>query len=212
MTSSFLLKKRKEMGDVWNIANFSNPSQDSLGGWEDHYIINGACRECGPGFEAVPIGNPYGFMICRRRTDYKGKSFDLPQDIDYSQFNGYHKFSADLYRPWRKTQIQEYDPYDYYDRVVPNEDYLHSRDYLARDTKYNATGIKPIHTPRTNPGEPYREYGFSYTSNLPYKYSVQQAQQRYPLFKREHIHLGLPKQEADHYDEVYNVSVLNGAW
>ncbi len=45
--------------------------------------------------------------------------------IDPSQFNGYNKYMADLYRPWRETAIQITDPYNYYDRTVPNENFLH---------------------------------------------------------------------------------------
>jgi len=211
MSSSYLLSKRKEMANVWNIDNFSDPRVDSLGGWEDHYIVDGANRECGPNFEAVPIGNPYGFMVCRRIRRADGSGLDVPaHPIDPSQFNGYHKFSADLYRPWRKTQIQMYDPYNYYDRTTPNESYLHSRDYLARDIKYNATGIEPIHTPGPRK---YNEYGYSYTGQpIPYKYDVQRLHQGYPLWKQDKIYHGAPQQVMDEIDTVYNDAVTDGVW
>ena len=110
------------MGDVWRIKNFSHPKLDSLGGWEDHYIKDGANGECHPDYEAIPIGNPYGFMVCKKRLGSAGKPLDMVQHpIDASKWNGYNKYMADLYRPWRKTAIQMYDPYYYSDRRAPYE-------------------------------------------------------------------------------------------
>lgn len=210
MTSSWLLTKRKEMGDVWSIGNFSNPTRDSLGGWEDHYIINGGVRECGPNFEAVPIGNPYGFMVCRRRWRDNDTSLDMPANpIKPSDFNGYHKFSADLYEPWKKTQTQLYDPYWYYDRVTPNESYLHANDYLAREIEYNSTGIKPVHTPGPRK---YHEYGFSYTSQPPLKYDVQRLEQAYPIWKEDKMYHGASQKEMDNFDTSYMKSSVAGTW
>lgn len=218
MTSSWCLVNRRRMQDAWKISNFGDP-ENALGGWEDHYIIDGANRECHPEFEAVPIGNPYGFMVCRRRKHMapstpnghkKLRSLDVPADpIDPSQFNGYHKYSADLYRPWMREQIQITDPYNYYDRTTPNEPLLHQRDYLARDIKYNGTGIHPIRTPGPRK---YFEYGDSFTPLPPYKYDVTQLHQRYPIWKEEQIYHGLPQQSADYLDRVYNDAVPVSTW
>lgn len=208
MTSSWALSQRKKMG-VWDISNFGDPN-NSLGGWEDHYIINGAVRECHPDFEAIPIGNPYGFMVCKRRKYPDGKGFDTVHNpIDPSQFNGYNKYSADLYRPWRETQIQITDPYNYYDRTVPNEAFLHQFDYLARPIHYDGTGIKPVHTPGPRK---YHEYGFAYSPNPPYKYDVTQLHQKYPVWKETQMYHGLSQEDADEIDQKFNDSVPSSTW
>nr|QBK86390.1 MAG: uncharacterized protein LCMAC102_01850 [Marseillevirus LCMAC102] len=222
MTSSWALTKRKEMADVWNVSNFGNP-ENSLGGWEDHYIINGACRECHPDFEAIPIGNPYGFMVCKRRkfpvkpnnmidaSKYPdGMSLDVPHDpIDPSQFNGYNKYMADMYRPWRTTQIQLSNPYNYYDRTTPNEALLHQKDYLAREIYYSGNGIKPVHTPGQRK---YSEYGYSFTNSPPYKYDVTRLHQAYPVWKDTQIYHGDSQEEMDKFDQVYDESVPASTW
>ena len=209
MTSSWLLSKRKEMFDTWSISNFGDPD-NSLGGWEDHYIINGAVRECRAGFKAIPIGNPYGFMICKRMKRPDGRSIDtVPDPIDPSQFNGYNKFSPDLYRPWRKTAIQMTNPTNYYDRTIPNSDYLHQRDYISRDTMYNATGIKPIHTPGPRK---YVEYGFGFTPDPPYKYDIHRLNQAYPNWKREQKYHGMPEKVLNELDQTHLESVTGGTF
>lgn len=212
MTSSWALKKLREQGSTWDIANFGDPD-NSLGGWEDHYIINGAHRECHPDFEAMPIGNPYGFMICKRRKRPDGRGFDTPLPFDPSQFNGYNKFSADMYRPWRDTAIQLANPDGYYDRKVPNEEYLHLNDYLSRDTYYDGIGTKPVHTPMAN-GEIPREFGFSFTNtkNPPRKYDVQQLHQRFPQWMRLQSAHGVPQSELDKISESNKEYVTMATW
>lgn len=223
MTSSWQLTNRKKMNWAWNISNFGDPD-NALGGWEDHYIIDGANRECHPNYEAIPIGNPYGFMVCKKRkvpvstsaasqshgSPGGGQGLDVPIDpIDPSMFNGYNKYSADLYRPWRETQIQITDPYYYYDRTTPNETFLHQRDYLARGIRYDGTGIHPIHTPGPRK---YFEYGYSYTPQPPYKYDVTRLHQTYPIWKNTQIYHGLPQSSADQLDVEYNKSVPVSTW
>ena len=96
------------MGDTWK---FGFP-EDPLGGWESHYISPGGCRSCHPDYVAIPIGSPYGFQVCVKRKGSCGKTLDKPQvEIDPSEWNGYNKYQADLYRPWRDTEIQMYDRY-----------------------------------------------------------------------------------------------------
>ena len=197
------------MAAVWNVANFGDPN-NSLGGWEDHYIIDGASRECHPDYEAIPIGNPYGFMICKKRKYPNGQGLDVVHDpIDPSQFNGYNKYMADLYRPWRKTEIQITDPYNYYDRTTPNEEFLHRNDYLARDIYFNGTGVKPVHTPGPRR---YHEYGYAFTPEPPYKYNVQRLHQAYPVWKETQIYHGASQEEMDHLDKVYDLSVPASTW
>ena len=186
MTSSWALTQRKRMGNVWSFGFPESP----LGGWEDHYIINGAVRECHPNYETIPIGNKYGFAVCVRRKGESGKTLDLPQTglkpEDLSSFNGYHRFQADLYRPWRKEAIQLYNPLDYYDRTTPNEKYLHREDYLARDIRYNGAGVEPMRTPGNRK---YFEYGYSFAPDPPYKYDISRLEQPYPIWKNERKHL-----------------------
>lgn len=211
MTSSWALTKRKQMGQVWNIANFGDPD-NALGGWEDHYITPGHTHECHPDYEAIPIGNPYGFMMCKKKKYPDGRGLDAVHDpVDPSQFNGYNKYMADLYRPWRETQIQITDPYNYYDRTTPNEQFLHTHDYLARETEYSGTGVKPIHTPGHRK---FHEYGFSYTSpgNPPYKYDVTQLHQRYPQWKELQVYHGASQAQMDALDQAHLQSVPASTW
>lgn len=185
MTSSLALTKRKQMGDVWDIKNFSYPGMDSLGGWEDSYIINGGCRTCAPGYYSIPMGNPSGFSMCVKRLGSAGKPIDIVQHpVDPSEWNGYNKYMADLYRPWRDTAIQMYDPYYYWDRRTPHEAELIQKDILRLPMKYNGTGVEPIHTPGIPPERTrFFEYGFSHTSEPPYKYDTTRQQQPYPAWK-----------------------------
>ncbi len=202
MTSSWALSNRKRLSKFWNIDNF-NPDH-YMSGWQG-YIINGAMRECSPGYVAHPIGNPNGFALCvpKRRYNESSKSFEnINNPIRNSDFegkNGYHKYSADLYDPRKKTQTQDFNPSYYYNRTIPYESYYHINDYIARDMKFDGIGVSPVHTPvsdniidrtktmEVNGNNKYYEYGFSFPSsdNLPLKYDVTQSHQKYPVFKDE---------------------------
>lgn len=206
MTSSWLLQKRKEMGNVWGIQNFGDPN-NALGGWEDHYITPGHTSECHPNYEAIPIGNPYGFMVCKKRKYKNGRDMSTVLDpIDPSRFNGYHKYRSDIYRPWREKPIQITDPYKYELRTIPNESYLQRNDYIARPLFYSGTGIQPIHTPGDRK---YYEYGYSYNDYPPYKYDITQLHQRYPVWKEEKKYLGYSQNKLDKIDKNYfdNVTI-----
>lgn len=215
MTSSWLLTQRKNI-PAYQFDNFADVN-NSLGGWEDAYIINSAMRECRQGFTNVPIGNPYGFSICKRDIDAQGKSIDdVKHPVDPSVWNGYNKYSADMYEPWKETATQEFDPWGYYDRVVPNEEYLHRNDYLARDTRFNGTGIRPIHTPFSGVQEPtkYNEYGFSggWSGGPPLKWDVQRQSQPYPLYKDIQKYHGANQEQLDQMDIQYNNASTMGTW
>lgn len=202
MTSSWLLKNKKLHGDRWAISNFGDPN-NALGGWEDHYIIPGGTKECHPDFVAHPIGSPYGFMICARRKFPNGQGLESGNGCPAPQIanlNGYHKYSADLYDPTKQTQSQMYNPYDYYKRTVPDEEYYHRFDYLAREISYDGTGVKPVRTPGPRK---YNEYGFSYTSQPPYKYDIQRLHQAYPIWKEEQQYQNrIPQSQLDNYDKA----------
>jgi len=212
MTSSALLTKRREQGEIWNIRNFSRPGLP-LGGWEDHYIINGAVRNCHPDYYSVPIGNPYGFAVCIKKRDQEGRSIrGPPKKVDYSKYNGVHKFSADLYDPTKTEQTQMFNPYAYKDRRLSNEEELIRDDYLRLPMKYNSNGIKPVRPPGY---EHKKLFGFSYLKdNPPYKFDVTRLVQPYPVWKNEQEHLtsvyeGFPEDcthtELDDFDQAYTV-------
>jgi len=207
MTSSSSLTQRKRMGDTWR---FGFP-EDPLGGWESHYLnVNSGCHECVPGYVAIPIGEPYGSQICVKRKGDCGKTLDKVQvETDPSVWNGYNKYQADLYRPWRDTQIQLYNPYYYADRRTPHQSELITGDYLHLPSKYNANGINPIHTPGDTR---FYEYGFSYAKNPPYKWNVQELEQRYPIWKQEKIYHGYPQEVMDEFDRRYQQKNMMGTW
>lgn len=208
MTSSWLLQQRKKMG-VWDIQNFGNPN-NALGGWEDHYITPGHTHECHPDFEAIPIGNPYGFMVCKKRKHPDGTNLDLPyKPTDLSLYNGYHKFQADMYSPCGVLPRQISNPEYYYNRVIPNEIEFHKDDYIARGINYNGTGIKPVHTPGTRK---YNEYGFDYTPIPPYKYDVQHLHQPYNVWRDEQKFKGMSEEQLDEIDKTYTDSSPYGFW
>lgn len=199
------------MAAVWDISNFGD-TNNSLGGWEDHYITDGASHECHPDYEAIPIGNPYGFMVCKKKKYPNGRGLDSAYDpIDPSVYNGYNRYQADLYQPWQETPIQMTNPYNYYDRTVPNETFFHQRDYLSRETQYSGTGVRPIHTPGPRK---YLEYGFAYGQRAtpPYKYDVTQLHQRYPQWREIQIYHGASQAEMDELDKTYDQSVPVSTW
>jgi hypothetical protein len=208
MTSSWLLSQRKQ-NPAWDVSNFGDIN-NSLGGLEDHYIINGAVNECRAGFEAIPIGNPYGFMVCKKQKYENGEGLDVVQNSeDLSRYNGYHKNSVDLYRPWRETPIQMTNPDYYSDRKTPNQSYLHQFDYLEREVRYRGDGIK-THYPRGSKN--YEKHGFSYSENPPYKYDVTQLHQKYPRWKAVQIYDGMSQEEADEIDRTFHDSVTASTW
>lgn len=226
MSSSWLLSKRKAMTfpdgrKVWDMKNFSD-TNDGLGGLSDMYIVDGATGECHPDYQAIPMGDPYGFMVCKKRkrplnrpdggvgeaTSGLGIGVSVPRN-DAASINGYHKFSADLYDPKREVPIQLQDPYYYYDRTVPNEMYFHRNDYLARQVQYSGDGIRALHTPGPRK---YFEYGFSYTPLPPPKYDIQRLQQPYELWRDIQEYHGVSREELDRFDREYNESIPASTW
>lgn len=213
MTSSWLLTQRKKI-PAYQMHNFADVN-NSLGGWEDMYIIDGATRECRQGFTAVPIGNPYGFMVCKRNIGPDGKSIDdVRNPVDPSVYNGYNKYSADMYDPSKEVATQRYDPWGYYDRVVPMEEYYHRNDYLARDIKFNGTGINPVHTPFSGvqPLVKYSEYGYDWSGGPPLKWNVQRQEQGYPAWKNIQEYHGANPESLDEIDQGYTLSSTMGTW
>lgn len=199
MTSSWALTKRKQMMDpdgnkTWSISKFSS-QDDGMGGWSNHYITPGHTHECAPGYKNTPIGNPYGFGMCVK--------MDQPTPtIDPSVFNGYNRYQTDLYDPTNEVPRQVSNPYGFYERRIPNESFLRQRDYISREIKYDGIGTKLWRTP--GPVK-YKEYGFGFDKEPPYKYDIQQLHQKYPLWKEEQIYTGRATQEEmDEFDKTYN--------
>jgi hypothetical protein len=209
MTSSWLIQERKKMSDVWNIDRFGNP-KDPLGGMEDHYITPGHTHECHPNYEAIPIGNPYGFLMCKKRTYPNGRPLDVPPvHEDLSKYNGYHKFQADLYAPPDSLPRQISNPDYYYNRVIPNEESFHRDDYIAREMGFNGTGIKMAHTPGPRV---YNEYCFDFTPLPPYKYDIQRLHQPYTVWRNEQAYKGVSEQALQKLDQEYFNSSTMGVW
>jgi len=205
MTSSWSLTKRKQMRDLdgrltWDVTKFGNPN-DGMGGEASQFITPGHTHECPPGYVATSIGNPYGFLMCSKKEI-------TPSQIDPSVYNGYNRYQADLYTP-NELPRQISDAYGYYDRVIPNESFLHQYDYIAREIRYDGIGVTPLRTPGPRP---YAEYGFSYTKDPPYKYDIQQLHQKYPLWKEEQIHSGATQEEMDEFDKNYADISGMGVW
>lgn len=206
MTSSWSLAQRKKMGNVWNIKNFGESSLD-------HHIINGAHRECSPGYLNTPIGNQYGFSVCSKiiRPDGKDLNAPLPLNGEIADYNGYNKYRVDLYSGPDVLPTQLSNPYGFYDRKVPNESFLHQYDYLTREIKYNGIGVKPLRTPQTG-FSPRLEYGFSFDNAPPYKYDIQRLEQPYPIFKAEMINKGYSQESMDAFDKQYTNRNSMGTW
>lgn len=222
MTSSLSLAKRKELNNIWAAKNFSLPGA-TLGGMEDHYTENIGLTHCLPGFEAVPIGNPYGIGICRRIEREEDRRKDEIQRLVATSrwWNGDSKYQADLYDPTQLKQRTINDLYPYHSRTagaddprypgIQNEEYYILNDYLPRQFRYNGTGIQPVHTPFSGfprDSNQYYEYGFSYTNYPPPKYDVTRLEQPYPIWREEMLRMGMktPEQMRE-IDEKWNVSI-----
>lgn len=183
MTSSLALSKRKEMGQLWMFGDQDNP----LGGWEDHYITPLHTHECHPNYKAIPIGNKYGFGVCVKRKGIGGRYLDQVQfPVDPSKYNGYHRYSVNLYDPNETYPVQEWNPQYFSHRRMPLQS-EHIRDDVSRlEMKYNGTGIEPVFTPGKVCGESrgWQDYGYSYTQHSPAKYDITRLQQAYPVWKK----------------------------
>ena len=183
MTSSLSIKKRLEQPQVWT---FGDPETSTLGGWDDHYLTPGHTHECHPDYKAVPIGNPYGFMMCVKRDTSPKKSCNDTSEYTEKKENGYFRYSSDLYNTKAKRPVQLYNPDFYNERRTPNEGLLITDDYLHLPIKYNGSGVYPIHTPTdsTTPYPPgYFEYGYSRKLKPPYKYDIVRGIQAYPVYR-----------------------------
>lgn len=220
MTSSFLIKKLDEDYKKGNMrwSNFSpdfNEHDSPLGGLEHtHVKINGDCH---PDFYAVPVGQPGGAKICRRKLISQAPiKREQPK-------TGYYRAVLNLYDVNATTPTQITNPDAYPDRRIPWEADLIRDDYLRLPIKYNANGIQTVRTPHElrDKNHPYFEYGFSFVphegkdgrrvatsldqSVPPPKYDVTQLHQRLPIFKRESEYVGVP---LNFKDEKYTKRIV----
>ena len=201
MSSSYRLKKRKEIYSNYN-----------FGSEFDHYIE--PFRQCHPDYNGVLIGdNPHGVRVCvKKNIDskpidlvtlpnfYKDENYDnraFKENNNNTITSEYFKYSADLYDPktndYNKSQSSRLprtlnQPFFYYDRRVPYEDFHYSHNYFRAPIKYNESGIKSTRTPtQHNPQQKYYEYAFDDNNIQPRKYDVTQLNQRYDVWKDSQI-------------------------
>lgn len=232
MTSSWALSKRKERPDIWGVGNLTESVSENspLGGWEDHYVTPGHTHECHPDFKAIPIGNPYGFMMCVRKkasqlNECRGYARIGGSVPDPQKLNGVVRFSNDLYDPRRIQPRQDFNPTPIAQRqgldprraAIPNLQYLIENDYIYRPFNYNGTGIGPAFategTPNPNiPSPPYTRdgegrfpsYAYSALRNPPYKFDITRLEQPYPVWREEKKRLGILSDEgADMIDQAH---------
>jgi hypothetical protein len=205
MTSSWNLTQRKKASHS-TAYQFSH-EDSTLGGWEDHYIINGAMRECHPNYKAHPIGDPNGFMVCMKKKDAKTgtRYIDTPeQTFNPLEQNGYHRSKANLYDMSMIEPAELHQAYAYKDRVVPGEKYLQRNDYMTRDIRYNGTGITPMRTPVSDHQNcKWKEYSTSTMTQPPVKYDINRLEQLYPIWKKEQIYQGANPEKMDAFDRGY---------
>lgn len=229
MTSSSMLSHRRSNPQEWGLDRLVDTEGLPMKGWEDIYITPGHTHECHPSYTAVPIGNPSGMMVCVKRrepstyregssTKRAGREANDPSHKPpIAEKNGYTRYAVDLYDPEARRPRQLVDPYDYADRIVPDEEYYHQFDYLARDMKYNATGVSPVRTPYSRDHSlqkqtgtaslvpVYQEYGYSYTSSPPPLFDVTRLEQPYPVWKNEMMYQlqakGMTRAEAQNVVE-----------
>lgn len=200
MSSSFRLLRRYQEGNEW-----------SFGPMEDHYVR--PWGDCHPDFYQIPIGNPDGVKICvRKNPQYVNSIGTTPATHDPESITSpppppsaisthaaentpqYNKFTADLYNPTRRVADQMYNPYPYYARRAPDEEYNLSNDVIRAAIRFNGTGLDPTRTPGTVPGDgPFFEYGLDHVSVPPPHWDGTQLHQRRPIWESRHnyLHAGL---------------------
>lgn len=223
MTSSVYIKKRLEQPNLWS---FGGLPGETMGGWEDHYVRT--FGECHPDFTAIPLGHVDGVKVCVRRTDTCERRFGdtafLEQKAREQEQQGYWRASVNLYDPTLSAPVQKWNPQYFSSRRMPGEQDLLRADYLRWPVKYNATGIKLMHSPHQGPdvNQPYEQYGYSFTpkencdpfsdtwdprvatspsQSLPeIKYDVTRLHQPYTLWKSEQKYMGVNQNK---YDDTY---------
>ena len=216
-----MLKKRRNSPQIWGIGDPNN----NLGMWTNISTTPSASHPCHPEFLTIPIGNPYGFAFCVRKPQKEFQKYNPLEYIDMNDYNGIQKYQADMYRPWRDTQIQMYNPDYYYQRFPPYLAEAIDADLLARPMSYNGIGVNPIQTPGY-PGSPdlsinqeipnrtgnkypqpegnFYEYGFSATPDPPYKYDILTYEQKYPVWKDVKLkHAGNTQAKLDQIDRTF---------
>jgi hypothetical protein len=217
MTSSFVLKKLGENKSEFSPA-YTSLSTSTLGGIEDRHLkLHG---ECHPDFVTVPIGNPQGAKLCIRRTDQCGRNIGntplIASEAVIENSQGYHRGSVNLYNPKQDLPTQKWNPQFYSSRRTPHEQDLIRSDTWRMPIKFSGTGIKTLRTPAQlrDSGKPYMEYAYSFTpdedpetgmrtasswsqTKPEIKYDVTRLHQAYPVWKREHEHMGHPQDALD---------------
>jgi hypothetical protein len=197
MSSSFRLSKRFEEKDIWSF--------EPRGTYGDSYIRNWG--ECHPNFKAYPIAYPEGPKICVRRKAADGKPLDVARKV--TPINGFFRYRFNMYDPTIEKPIQRFNPDAPVNRRPPEEDYLMKYDYLARDTRYQATGLEGIRTEGgcglTDENPHWIQYGNDWALEPASKYDVTRLHQAYVPWKKDKEFVDyIPKKAFKPLDVMYN--------
>lgn len=115
---------------------------------------------------------------------------DAIETWDVDESPAYYKYSSDLYNPTRRVADQMYNPYLYANRRPPDQEYNLSNDLIRIPIRFNGTGVEPMRTPGTKPGDgPFYEYGYDYVREAPPAWDRTQLHQRRPVWDRRQAYL-----------------------
>jgi hypothetical protein len=190
--------------------------------WSNTTMVNGAHRECYPGWKATPIGDsPYGFLVCEREENSKGVDPEIafqnnPAHKPKSQNNfvpysyleknsgAFYSQSYDLYnnKPAAEPRVSMLGgpALAFPDRRLPFSATLQGGDYYRDSIKWRGTGIEHLDA---YPGD----YGYDenkyYYSAPPPVFDVTQSVQPYEIWRREQVRMGtLTRKELSDFERV----------
>lgn len=206
-----------------------NPYSVSINGTDEYLesltntaMVNGAHRECLPGWKATPIGDsPYGFLVCERERDpvtnippeaIKKIPDSLSNFVPYSflEHNSGASYSQsyDLYNnlPTSKPRVSKLGgpALAFENRRVPNQATLQGSDYYRDPIRYRDIGDEKLDLYPGNFGYQENKYYFSAPPPI---YDVTQGVQPYEIWRREHLRMGtLTPEELKDFEKVHRYS------
>lgn len=205
---------------------FSVTVQDKggyMGSWSNSSMVNGAHRECLPGWTATPMGNsPYGFLICQRETNKEG----VPPEVSYRNHPDRKPQSLNSFVPYSFLEknsgafySQTYDLYKnkpaseprtsmlggpavaFAERRYPNQATLQGSDYYRDCIKFRGIGIEHLEEYPGNYGYEENKYYFSAPPPI---FDITQSVQPYDIWRREQVRMGtLTADELKEFEKVH---------